>query len=52
MLYGKFFTTMQLNMVVSTNKAAVSLAKSLGFKMIGRLPGVFKHQNRGMLMRW
>ncbi|MCH8319087.1 MAG: GNAT family N-acetyltransferase [Bacteroidetes bacterium] len=41
------YKAIQLNMVVSTNKAAVSLAKSLGFKMIGRLPEVFKHQKPG-----
>lgn len=34
---------MQFNFVVSTNTRAVELWHSLGFKTVGRLPGVFKH---------
>lgn len=38
---------MQFNYVVSTNTSAVNLWKSLGFQIIGTLPGVFQHEVHG-----
>jgi ribosomal protein S18 acetylase RimI-like enzyme len=37
------FSAMQFNFVVSTNKAAVELWKSLGFEVVGTLPKAFRH---------
>jgi ribosomal protein S18 acetylase RimI-like enzyme len=41
------FTAMQFNFVVSTNAAAVSLWQSLGFKIVGTQPRVFRHATLG-----
>ena len=41
------FRAMQFNFVVSTNDAAVRLWKQLGFKIVGTLPGAFRHPHRG-----
>jgi len=41
------FQAMQFNFVVSTNDAAVSLWKSLGFRIVGTLPQVFRHRELG-----
>ena len=35
------FRAMQFNLVVSTNEGAVALWRSLGFEVVGRLPGAF-----------
>ena len=43
------FTAMQFNFVVSTNEGAVKLWQSCGFKIVGRLPGAFKHPSRGFV---
>jgi GNAT superfamily N-acetyltransferase len=37
------FTAMQFNFVVSSNRRAVDLWQSLGFDVVGRLPGAFRH---------
>ena len=37
------YRAMQFNFVVSTNARAVRLWESLGFAMVGRLPGAFLH---------
>jgi len=37
------FRAMQFNFVVSTNERAVRLWQSLGFEIVGRLPGAFRH---------
>ena len=37
------FRAMQFSFVVSTNDRAVKLWLSLGFKIVGRLPGAFQH---------
>ncbi|MEW6449789.1 MAG: GNAT family N-acetyltransferase [Pseudomonadota bacterium] len=37
------FRAMQFNFVVSTNERAVKLWQSLGFAIVGRLPGAFNH---------
>jgi L-amino acid N-acyltransferase YncA len=41
------FKAMQFNFVVSTNEAAVKLWQDLGMKIVGTLPGAFRHPKRG-----
>ena len=41
------FRAMQFNFVVSTNERAVALWLSLGFAIVGTLPGAFHHQQLG-----
>jgi L-amino acid N-acyltransferase YncA len=41
------FRAMQFNCVVSTNTRAVGLWESLGFEVVGRLPGAFAHPVQG-----
>jgi L-amino acid N-acyltransferase YncA len=41
------FRAMQFNFVVSTNTAAIHLWKQLGFKIVGTLPGAFRHPEKG-----
>jgi len=41
------FRAMQFNFVVSTNERAVRLWQKLGFAIIGRLPGAFRHSSLG-----
>ncbi|HST30318.1 MAG TPA: GNAT family N-acetyltransferase [Chthoniobacterales bacterium] len=41
------FRAMQFNFVVSTNESAVRLWQALGMKIVGTLPGAFKHPTRG-----
>jgi ribosomal protein S18 acetylase RimI-like enzyme len=43
------FRAMQFNFVVSTNQPAVRLWQKLGFKIVGTLPGVFRHRERGFV---
>ncbi len=43
------FRAMQFNSVVSANKRAVNLWKSLGFEVVGRLPGAFQHPEQGFV---
>lgn len=43
------FRAMQFNFVVSTNERAVKLWLSLGFEVVGRLPGAFEHPSRGLV---
>lgn len=43
------FRAMQFNFVVSTNERAVKLWKSLGFEVVGQLPGVFQHPEQGFV---
>jgi ribosomal protein S18 acetylase RimI-like enzyme len=38
---------MQFNSVVVTNERAVRLWQRLGFSIIGRLPGAFRHARAG-----
>ena len=40
---------MQFNFVVSTNERAVKLWQSLGFEVVGRLPGAFQHPVHGFV---
>jgi ribosomal protein S18 acetylase RimI-like enzyme len=37
------FRAMQFNFVVSTNASAIHLWQQLGFKIVGTLPGAFRH---------
>jgi ribosomal protein S18 acetylase RimI-like enzyme len=41
------FRAMQFNFVVSTNESAVKLWQDLGMKIVGTLPGAFRHPARG-----
>ncbi len=41
------FRAMQFNHVVSTNTRAVALWQSLGFEIVGTLPGAFNHPIHG-----
>jgi len=41
------FRAMQFNFVVSSNESAVKLWQDLGMKIVGSLPGAFKHPRRG-----
>jgi ribosomal protein S18 acetylase RimI-like enzyme len=41
------YRAMQFNFVVETNERAVRLWKSLGFEVVGRLPGAFAHPTLG-----
>lgn len=41
------FLAMQFNAVVSTNENAVRLWQRLGFAIVGRVPGAFRHPTRG-----
>lgn len=41
------YRAMQFNFVVSTNERAVRLWQTLGFEIVGRLPGAFKHPSAG-----
>jgi ribosomal protein S18 acetylase RimI-like enzyme len=41
------FRAMQFNHVVSTNARAIALWQSLGFSIVGTLPGAFRHPVEG-----
>ena len=41
------FRAMQFNFVVSTNEAAVRLWQDFGMKIVGTLPGAFRHPTKG-----
>lgn len=41
------FRAIQFNFVVSTNRAAIRLWQELGFKIVGTLPGAFRHPQEG-----
>jgi ribosomal protein S18 acetylase RimI-like enzyme len=43
------FRAMQFNFVVSTNERAVRLWERLGFSVVGRLPGAFRHARLGFV---
>jgi ribosomal protein S18 acetylase RimI-like enzyme len=46
---GHGFRAMQFNFVVSTNERAVRLWQRLGFEIVGRLPGAFRHPTAGFV---
>jgi ribosomal protein S18 acetylase RimI-like enzyme len=41
------FRAMQFNLVVATNTVAVRLWQRLGFRIIGTVPGAFRHRRAG-----
>ena len=41
------FRAMQFNFVVSTNASAIHFWQQLGFKIVGTLPGAFRHPQAG-----
>ena len=43
------YRAMQFNFVVSTNESAVHLWQQLGFKIVGTLPGAFRHAQKGLV---
>lgn len=43
------FRAMQFNFVVATNDRAIRLWQSLGFDVVGRLPGAFAHPAHGFV---
>jgi L-amino acid N-acyltransferase YncA len=43
------FSAIQFNMVVSTNSGAIAVWKKYGFKIVGTLPKVFRHETQGFL---
>ena len=43
------YRAMQFNFVVSTNEPAVRLWKQLGFRVVGTLPGAFRHARMGFV---
>jgi ribosomal protein S18 acetylase RimI-like enzyme len=43
------FRAMQFNFVVATNERAIRLWQRLGFDVVGRLPGAFRHQSLGFV---
>jgi L-amino acid N-acyltransferase YncA len=43
------YQAMQFNAVVETNTAAVALWRSLGFEVVGTVPGGFRHRVHGQV---
>ena len=43
------YRAMQFNFVISTNESAVHLWQQLGFEIVGRLPGAFRHSRKGFV---
>ena len=43
------YRAMQFNFVISTNELAVRLWQHLGFKIVGTLPGAFRHARKGLV---
>lgn len=43
------YRAMQYNFVIATNERAIGLWRSLGFDIVGRLPGAFAHPRAGFV---
>ena len=43
------FRAMQFNFVIASNESAVRLWQKLGFRIIGTLPGAFRHARKGLV---
>jgi L-amino acid N-acyltransferase YncA len=43
------YGAMQFNFVISTNESAIRLWQRLGFKIVGTLPGAFRHSRKGFV---
>lgn len=41
------YRAMQFNAVVATNTRAIALWESVGFAVVGRVPGAFRHADQG-----
>jgi L-amino acid N-acyltransferase YncA len=41
------YRAMQFNLVVKTNEASVHVWHKLGFDIVGKLPGAFRHATEG-----
>ena len=46
---GLGYRAMLFNFVVSTNQPAVHLWEQLGFRIVGTLPGAFRHSSQGFV---
>jgi ribosomal protein S18 acetylase RimI-like enzyme len=51
------YRAMQFNAVVATNVRAIALWESMGFAVVGRVPGAFRHARDGevdllVMHRW
>jgi RimJ/RimL family protein N-acetyltransferase len=44
---GQGYRGMQFNAVAATNTRAIALYQSLGFEIVGTVPGAFKHPTEG-----
>lgn len=43
------FAAMQFNFVVATNTRAIDIWTRAGFETVGRLPGAFRHPEKGFV---
>ncbi|MFZ1221575.1 MAG: GNAT family N-acetyltransferase [Chthoniobacterales bacterium] len=43
------YRAMQFNFVIATNESAVRLWQTLGFTIVGTLPGAFRHARKGLV---
>jgi L-amino acid N-acyltransferase YncA len=43
------YRAMQFNFVIGSNESAVRLWQKLGFRIIGTLPGAFRHARKGLV---
>jgi len=43
------YRAMQFNFVISTNESAIHLWQELGFRIVGTLPGAFRHAQKGFV---
>jgi L-amino acid N-acyltransferase YncA len=43
------YRAMQFNFVIATNQSAVRLWQQLGFRIVGTLPGAFRHARQGLV---
>lgn len=43
------FRAIQFNFVVATNEPAIRLWQQLGFRIVGTLPGAYRHSRRGFV---
>lgn len=43
------YRAMQFNFVIASNESAVRLWQQLGFRIVGTLPGAFRHARKGLV---
>ena len=46
------YRAMQFNFVIATNESAVRLWQRLGFRIVGTLPGAFRHARKGLVVAY